>query len=989
MGGGGDKIKVLITGPVNGAFTDLATKLSSLQSSKAGPFDMCFCVGPFFASSAEKDAATSPDTITTATTAVAKDMMEKGMPLPVYFCDVGTLPPGISLPGIIDSESIKDEAEISLDDDEDEKSKEEVNAKDDNANDKCPKGIIKVANNLYHLHGITTNSHGKIDIHSTQQTANILNISPLDNDKTYLTVAFIPPNTRIDTMQTSTFESKVNHPSYVGCDILLTSDWGQGMAQSSCITQQDKAKIVMSGDSNSNGNDEVGSFDIAEIASRCRPRYHVAPSILTQNEDGTSTSFFIQSLQYTNPPSAMASGVFKNYHTSRFLALCQVVDAKTQKRNGKAKKYIHALGIQPLWSMDHVTATSIPDNTIVVPSPYTDESFQKDGISSGGRDHGLNGSGSGGYGIASTNIKHGNVGLSEAQTRRILMEDGASGNQYRWNVRNNNRKRPLDATMSSGADDPSNCSLFLHGLHNDIQGGGTLNRDVISNAFEGCINVRYPNSSGGHPSYCFLDFASHEDAQMCLVKMGDEPIVAGIQLTLKWSSGRRQGPRAGPGVPPPPPPPGHVGIYAPGEGTGMGQPMQKKSKVRLTEAEAADSSSLFVHLILDNSKSVDENMFSKGIQYVGRLAQKMLVDAINADNSEEDRVTVEEEPALKVSSRNPEGAKYGFLDFASHAAASMAVATLTGHTDGGSVQQEHRNEQDEDYEEMKNLLREVQLWWAKPSRPSNDDRETSGSKFAFKPHHFPPDARTDCWFCLASPTCEKHLIVSINTHCYITMPKGPVNEHHALVVPIKHSHSTSDGEGKVPILGAFLDPTPGAVAEVVEAISKLRAYAHTELGKDLFVFERAIPTRGGYHAHINCIPVDKGIGANIRNTMFTLANSHRDPRNDNAAIELRELQNPEISVTSLLKNAEGDGLTGYFYCEIPFGDDGNEFKRFLYTAVDDGSTRRKYVPLQFGREILASVLSDQNLSHWKACVVSKEKEDEYTESFREKFNKYE
>jgi len=90
-----------------------------------------------------------------------------------------------------------------------------------------------------------------------------------------------------------------------------------------------------------------------------------------------------------------------------------------------------------------------------------------------------------------------------------------------------------------------------------------------------------------------------------------------------------------------------------------------------------------------------------------------------------------------------------------------------------------------------------------------------------------------------------------------------------------------------------------------------------------------------------------------------------------------------------LKNAEDDGLSGYFYCEIPFGDDGNEFKRFLYTAVDDGSTRRKYVPLQFGREILASVLGDQNLSHWKACVVSKEKEDEYAESFRDRFNKYE
>jgi len=43
-----DKAKVLITGPVNGDFDSLKSKLSSLQKSKAGPFDICFSVGPFF-----------------------------------------------------------------------------------------------------------------------------------------------------------------------------------------------------------------------------------------------------------------------------------------------------------------------------------------------------------------------------------------------------------------------------------------------------------------------------------------------------------------------------------------------------------------------------------------------------------------------------------------------------------------------------------------------------------------------------------------------------------------------------------------------------------------------------------------------------------------------------------------------------------------------------------------------------------------------------
>ena len=45
---GGKKIKMLVVGPVLGRFGALSRKLRALQSSKAGPFDVAFCVGPFF-----------------------------------------------------------------------------------------------------------------------------------------------------------------------------------------------------------------------------------------------------------------------------------------------------------------------------------------------------------------------------------------------------------------------------------------------------------------------------------------------------------------------------------------------------------------------------------------------------------------------------------------------------------------------------------------------------------------------------------------------------------------------------------------------------------------------------------------------------------------------------------------------------------------------------------------------------------------------------
>ena len=942
------KIKVLITGPVSGSIADVTAKLTSLQNSKAGPFDMCFCVGPFF-------------NHTQSTTA---SLEEINMPLPVYFVDVGVLPDGMELPSI--KVVSKDEAEISIDDDSPAKDHLDL---DENGDDELiPKGIIKVAPNLYHLHGISMDD---------TQTADILNIPcpGQNNSKEFLTVAFLPPNARMKSAQTTTFESKTKHASYVGCDVLLTSDWGQGMVASRCISKEDKVNLVFEG--------EVGSYDIAEVASQCRPRYHIAPALLQQsvsvstpsNEIGikmeeietgakiedpiaSTTSFFIQSLPYTNPPSALSSGVMKNYHTSRFLALCPVVDAATQKANGKAKKYIHALGIQPLWSMDRVTATAIPENTVVVPCPYTDDSYQKDGMGGNGNKHG-HGHESGNNGVD----KYANVGLSEAQTRRILSEN-AGGNEgngdYRWNIKN--RKRPLDNQdpQLAAAVDPANCTLFLHGLHSDTTRGNTLNQDSILNAFQGmgCVRVRFP-STQGHPSYCFLDYGTHQEAKACLEENGGEAEVLGIQLTMRWSSGGNR--RV-----PPPPPPGHVGMY-------HGQNDAKRSKTRLTEAEAADSSSLFVHL---NLSTMSEELCSRGIQHVGTLAQKMLEDAINADGGEE-RVTADDEPALKVTARPLVGKQNcGFLDFASHAAASMALATMTGSTDGGELQQDGAT----DDVDLKDALREVQLWWARAKDPSGGNDGGDGNGFQFRSQHFPADARTDCWFCLASPSCEKHLIVSVSDNCYLTMPKGPVNKHHALCVPV--NHSASDGGAKRPIIGAFLDPTPGAVEDLEEAKDKLRKYASEELDKDLFVFERAIPTRGGYHAHINCIPVDRGLGSKIRTTMLSLAAG----TNRGSGFELRELQNPDISVTNILKNE--DDLVGYFYAEVPFGERG-DVKRFLYTAVDQGNGSRKQVPLQFGREVLASVLDDENLAHWKGCVLSNEVEEEYTESFRKTFAKYE
>jgi Diadenosine tetraphosphate (Ap4A) hydrolase and other HIT family hydrolases len=632
--------------------------------------------------------------------------------------------------------------------------------------------------------------------------------------------------------------------------------------------------------------------------------------------------------------------------------------------------------------MDRETATAVPENTVIAPFPYTDESYEMDrNNSQEERSRQRISSNNSGGGSSGGKVN----GLSEAQARRILLEQqGGSGSgggmqDYRWGVRN--RKRPLEQDNNSvtqmASMDSTNCTLFLHGLHNDVTGGATLNRDALLNAFgsRGCIRVRYPVSDG-YPSYCFLDFETHEDARRCLELNGGQEEILGIHLTMKWSAGKRRVGQQGHHhvVPPPlpPPPPGHVGIFHGGTST------KQQTKSRLREAEAIDSSSLFVHL---DCPSMTEEIRSCALASVAGMAQKALEDAINADAGD-DRVSADDEPALKVAVRPLQGRlNCGFLDFASHAAASMALATLTGSTDGGLVGTDAASSTISSDEKL-SVIKEIQLWWARP-KDTSSGKNVDSKGFRFHSHHFPLDARKDCWFCLASPTCEKHLIVSVLDYCYITMPKGPVNQNHALIVPV--NHSANEGNNNISVIGAFLDPTPGAIADIERAKEKLRAYAREELNMDLFVFERAIPTRGGYHAHINCIPIEKGSGSKIIPTMLSLAASS----NHGKGFELREIQNTDLSVTNILKNADEDELVGYFYAEVPFGVDG-VVKRYLYMALDGEhmKDKKRQVPLQFGREVLAAVLGSDTLADWKVCLTSKEKEEEYTEAFRSSFAKF-
>jgi diadenosine tetraphosphate (Ap4A) HIT family hydrolase len=548
----------------------------------------------------------------------------------------------------------------------------------------------------------------------------------------------------------------------------------------------------------------------------------------------------------------------------------------------KPPKYIHALGLTPLHNMASNSSSTSTSTSNTQELVSTTPNIQPNPFTDAS------------YERDGTSRSNQHVGLSEAQARRIMGETNR-GHDYRWTA-TTTKRGPVDETSV----DETITTLFLHGLHKDVTNRLQTGSGALLQAFDKykVLKVRRPPAAS---SYAFLEFDTHAHAQHCLHDLAGEITIAGIHLTLKWAS---QG--------------GQVEQRAP-------------KRPRLTEQDAKASSTLYFRL--PPARETDPEQLRK-------YMETTLEQALGGD------VTAETEPALQVSTRLTLQTNFGFMEFASHAAASMVLATLTGSTDGGSMVST------EDAMIPEGLLG-ILLFWApdKAAATPTDQTMTTASGVVFSRQHFPADSRQDCWFCLASPGCEKHLITSVFQQCYLAMPKGPIHPGHVLIIPVTHTSQ-----------GALSDAS--LQEELADLKQRLYRHAKEQYQCDLFVWERAIQTKGGYHTHLQCVPVAPDMALQLSATITALAKK--------SGFALREI-NSDLGLQALTQE-------GYFYAEII----STHTKRFLHPAEE--SSR---VPLQFGREVLAVVMDRPELAHWKACVLDKEKEQELALEFRKSFETYE
>ncbi|XP_023209442.1 CWF19-like protein 1 isoform X1 [Centruroides sculpturatus] len=203
-----------------------------------------------------------------------------------------------------------------------------------------------------------------------------------------------------------------------------------------------------------------------------------------------------------------------------------------------------------------------------------------------------------------------------------------------------------------------------------------------------------------------------------------------------------------------------------------------------------------------------------------------------------------------------------------------------------------------------------------------------------------------CWFCLASPEVEKHLVVSVGDHNYLALAKGGLTNDHILILPIAHHQST-------------IELPPDALHEIERYKESLKKFFNSQ-NKTVVFFERNYKSS---HLQIQVVPIPLDMIDRLKSVFFSQADE-------------KDINLDEIPKHSELSQIVPPGKP-YFYVEFESGEK-------LFHRI------RTQFPLQFGREVLASeeILNIPHCADWKACKYTKAEEVEMASDFKTLFKTF-
>ncbi|RWS28014.1 CWF19-like protein 1 [Leptotrombidium deliense] len=236
-------------------------------------------------------------------------------------------------------------------------------------------------------------------------------------------------------------------------------------------------------------------------------------------------------------------------------------------------------------------------------------------------------------------------------------------------------------------------------------------------------------------------------------------------------------------------------------------------------------------------------------------------------------------------------------------------------------------------------------------RGTNDDFDFRGKRRG-KHQYENQKPKDPCWFCLASPEVEKHLIVSIGDYSYLAMAKGGLVDDHLLIIPITHIRSVLE-------VGASDE---NVVKEFEKFKEALNNYFATK-DEVVVYFERNFRSS---HLQIQAVPIPKERTNFLKDLLIELSEERGHPLT-------------EIEEDKQLKDVLNAGIP-YFYVEVP------SIKAKLYLKIHPGNG----FPLQLGRELLAhpNILSAGDRIDWKQCALNKDAATQVTQQFRKRFESF-
>ncbi|XP_030026506.2 CWF19-like protein 1 [Manduca sexta] len=228
-----------------------------------------------------------------------------------------------------------------------------------------------------------------------------------------------------------------------------------------------------------------------------------------------------------------------------------------------------------------------------------------------------------------------------------------------------------------------------------------------------------------------------------------------------------------------------------------------------------------------------------------------------------------------------------------------------------------------------------------------DDDQGKRKRGGHKPEHkkrvIDPEV---CWFCLASPNVESHLVICVGTHCYLALAKGPLTPYHVLILPIEHHQAST--------------MAPDEVIDEIKKFKDALKKMFSPMGMEMVFFERNYRTS---HMQIQCVPVPSQCKEELLEIF-----------KDEAGINTVQLE--VLPPYSDVRQVALPG-TPYFHAELPTGD-----QIFART--------QQHFPLQFGRDVLSypHILNCEDKADWRQCLLSKEQEVAHVTNFRSKFKPY-